>query len=125
MVFTPSVAERELDAGVHGGVLVAKAGAGYVGSIGTEVDGALGVDEVVDAYSALGGEVPHAGVRVGPVVDEVERLRSERGILVVGPEETTGGLGPGGEATGSGEVPAQNDGRDAGSCKGAANGVEG
>ena len=37
-------------------------------SVCAQVDGAAGVDEVVEADATLGGKVPDAGVGVGAVV---------------------------------------------------------
>ena len=75
--------------------------------VGAEVDGAAGTEEVVDAYAALRGEVPDAGVGVGAVVLFVVGWASEGGVFVVGPEETACALSPEGEAAGAGDVPAK------------------
>lgn len=77
--------------------------------IGSEVYGAAGSDEVVDADAALGGKVPDAGVGVGAVIDDGVIGCTEGGVLVVGPEDAAGALNPGGEAAGRGEVPAEDD----------------
>jgi hypothetical protein len=83
--FPPGVTEGELDACVDAGVAVSERGAGDVDSVGAEVDGAAGANEVVDANSALRGEVEHAGVGVGTVILLVVGWASEGRILVVGP----------------------------------------
>lgn len=91
--------------------------------VGAEVDGALWGDEVVKADTALRGEVPDAGVGVGSVVGEGKVGVSKGGVLVVGPKQAAGGLGPRGKATGSGEVPAEDDGGDGNAGEGAADGI--
>ena len=118
-LFPPGVAEGELQAGIDAGVAVSEGGAGDVNAVGAEVDGAAGVDEVVDADAALRGEVEDAGVGVGAVVLRVVGRATEGGVLVVGPDETAGGLSPEGEVTRADEVPAKDGGGDGGSDEGA------
>ncbi len=93
--------------------------------VGAEVDGVPGTDEVVNADTALRGEVPDAGVGVGAVVGEGEVAGTVGGVLVVGPEEAAGGLSPRGEFVGAGEVPAQDDGGGGDAGEGAAHGKGG
>ena len=78
--------------------------------VSAEVDRALGCKEVVQADAALGGEVPDAGVGAGAVVGKGEIGGAVGGVLVVGPENPAGGLGPRRDFVGAGEVPAQDDG---------------
>ena len=92
-------------------------------AVGAEVDGAAGVNEVVDTYSALRGEVENAGVGVGAVVLRVVGRSPEGRVLVIGPEEAAGSLSPEGEALRSDNVPTENDGGDGGAGVGAAYGV--
>jgi len=83
-----------LHAGIDAGVAVSEGGAGDVDAVGAEVDGAAGMDEVVDSNAALRGEVEDAGVGVGAVVLRVVREATVGGVLVIGPDETAGGLAP-------------------------------
>src|SRR6266481_294255 len=124
ILFPPGVSEGELHAGVDAGVAVSERGAGDMDAVGAEVDGASGTNEVVDANAALWSEVEDAGVGVGAVVLRVVGRAAEGWILVIGPDETAGGLAPEGEAACADEVPAEDEGGDGGSVEGAAYGVE-
>ena len=90
-----------------------------------EIDGAVGMDEVMGANAELWGKVPDAGVGVGAVVLHVVRRTTEGRIFMVGPEDTASTLGPEGESPRAGQVPAQDDGGDGGSREGATNGIRG
>jgi len=96
-----------------------------VDGIGSEVDGAAGAEEVVNAYSTLRCEIPDAGVGVGAVILFVVGWATEGRVFVIGPEETSGTLSPEGEVACTGDVPAKDDGGDGGAGEGSAYGVEG
>src|ERR1700722_15615416 len=83
----PGISQRELDAGIDSWVSVPETRAGDVHAVGAQVEAAVRTDEVVEAYAALRGEVPDAGVRVGAVVDYIEGQPPVGGVLVIGPEE--------------------------------------
>jgi hypothetical protein len=121
----PGVAEGELNAGVDAGVAVSEGGAGDVDAVGAEVDGAVGAKEVVDADSALRGEVPDAGVGVLAVVLGVVGWSAEGWVLVVCPKDAACSLSPEGKLLCAKDVPAEDDRGDGGSGVGAAYGVEG
>jgi hypothetical protein len=121
----PGVAEGELDAGVDAGVAVAERGAGDVNAVGAEVDGAARAEEVVEADTALRGEVEDAGVSVFAVVLGVVGRSAEGWVLVVGPEEAASCLPPEGEFLCADYVPAKDDRRDGCSGEGAAYCVKG
>src|SRR5580698_6228529 len=104
----PCIAKGELNAGVDAGVAVSQRGAGDVDGVGAEIERAAWTDEVVDANSALRGEVPDACVGVWAVVLRVIGRAAEGRIFVVGPENTTRCLTPEGEFSGANEVPAKN-----------------
>ena len=114
-----------MHAGVDAGVAVSQGCARDVHAVGAEVDGAAGVDEVVDTNAALGGKVPNAGVGVGAVVLFVIGWAAEGWVFVIGPEETTSGLTPERKMLCAGQVPAKDDGCDGHPGKGAAYDVEG
>ena len=78
--------------------------------VGAQVDGVSGVDEVVEADAALGGKVPDAGIGVGTVVRDVVRWATEGRVFVIGPEQASGGLGPGYPFLAMDEVPTEDDG---------------
>src|SRR5258707_178588 len=120
----PGISQRELDAGIHPWVSVSETGAGYVHSVGAEVEGAVGAEEVVDTYATLGGEVTHAGVCVGAVVDDVEGEAPVGRVLVVGPEDAAGGLCPGGDTAFACEVPPEDGGGEGHAGEGASDRVE-
>ena len=94
-------------------------------AVGAEVDGTARTNEVVDADSALRGEVEDAGICIRTVVLLVVGRSSEGRIFVVSPEEAAGRLAPEGEVLCPDDVPAKDDGSNGNSGKGAADGIEG
>jgi hypothetical protein len=94
-------------------------------AVGAQVDGVAGVDEVVEADAALGGEVPDAGIGVGTVVRDVVRWATEGRVFVIGPEHASGGLGPRYPFVTMGEIPPEDDWREGDAGEGSAYGVGG
>jgi len=76
------------------------------------------------ADAALRGEVPDAGVGVGPSLGWVIGIEiSYGGVFVIGPQDTAGCLNPRAKAFAMSEIPAHLDRRDAGSGERATYGI--
>jgi hypothetical protein len=121
--FPPSVAKGELDTGIHAWVPVAETGARDMDGVGAKIDRTIWVDVVVETHPSLWGEVPYTGVGVGTGVGVSWEVEGSVGwVLVVGPEEASGGLCPVGEAVGAGEVPPEDGWRERDASEGSSDG---
>lgn len=110
----PGVADGEEDAGVVAGIVVTEAGVRMVNDIDAEVDGAIGPDKIMDAAADLRREIDARGVR--------------RRHVGGGEENAAGDVEVGNDAMVGGEIPAEDEGFDAGAVDrtlGSEDGVDG
>src|SRR6185369_9313821 len=125
LLLPPRISDRELYACVDAGVFIAEGSAGNMYRVGSDIERAAWLEEVMDSDTELWGEVPDTGVCVGAIVEDVVGWPSEGRVFVVGPDEASTTLSPGNDLTvaGTGEVPLEQDGGDGDAGEGSAYGV--